>query len=567
MGTGLGGLKMRTIAAIGAMAVLGAFAPSMTQADGKPDFGLLAIHSLCIAPAADGGGQVIAPAAKLLAGYGSGGFRIHTSEPRAQAFFDNGIQLGHAFAHKDSIAAFKEARRLDPDCAMCAWGEAWARGPTINYTINDKTQAELAALAAKAWDLSRNSSEVERGLIAALKLRYAHGGGAGIGDYAYADAMDKLARAHPGDSEIAILAADAWMIPASQKNNQQNLPRAMELIQGVLAREPANSAAIHFYIHVTEMSGVGARALPYAETLQGLAPQASHLVHMPSHTYFWVGEYQKAVASNLEAAVLDEADARRSGEVDGWDRYYYGHNVQFGMGGALMSGDAANGLKLAQNTLSHVARGPGNPAFAQMARSTALFVQGRFEDPARMMAQAEPDQPLLRAMWRYARGEAAARTGDARAVRAEADRVSISDADLKPFGEFKSQVKSMVEVARLVLQGRAAMVDNRPLAAAPLFRKAAEIQEKSFVTFTDPPVWWYPPRRSLAAAELAAGQPDNAAQEAREVLKHWPRDPMSLEVLAEAERKLGKVADADRDLALARKGWRGDPASMGLAMI
>lgn len=559
---------MRTIAALGAMAAIGAFAPSMTQADGKPDFGLLAIHSLCAAPADGGGGEpAIAPATKVLAGYGAGGFRIHTADPRAQAFFDNGMQLGHAFAHKDSIAAFKEARRLDPDCAMCVWGEAWARGPTINYTIDAKAQAELAALAARAWELSRNGSETERGLIAALKLRYAHGGGGGIGDYAYADAMDKLARAHPQDSEVAILAADAWMIPASQKNNQQNLPRAMELIQGVLAREPDNSAAIHFYIHVTEMSGVGARALPYAEKLQGLAPQASHLVHMPSHTFFWVGEYQKAVTSNLDAAVLDEADARRAGEASGWNRFYYGHNVQFGMGGALMSGDAASGLKLAQATLSRDPKGPGNPAFAQMGRSTALFVQGRFEDPARLMASAEPEQPLVRAMWRYARGEAAARTGDPRAVRAEADRIAVSDADLKPFGEFRAQVKSMVEVARLVLQGRAAMLENRPLAAAPLFRKAAEIQEKAFVTFTDPPVWWYPPRRSLAAAELAAGQADNAAQEAREVLKHWPRDPMSLEVLAEAERKLGKGADADRDLALARKGWRGDPAAVRPALI
>jgi tetratricopeptide (TPR) repeat protein len=555
---------MRAVAALGAMVAIGAFAPSMTQADGKPDFGLLAMHSLCAAPGDGGGEPPIAPAARILTGYGAGGFAIRTRDPRAQAFFDNGMQLGHAFAHKDSIAAFKEARRLDPDCAMCAWGEAWARGPTINYTIDAKTQAELAALAARAWELSRDGSGTERGLIAALKLRYASGGGAGIGDYAYADAMDKLARAHPQDSEIAILAADAWMIPASMKNNRENLPRAMELIQGVLAREPGNSAAIHFYIHVTEMSGVGSRALAYAEKLQDLAPSASHLVHMPSHTYFWVGEYQKAVASNLAASA---PDARRSGETNGWDRFYYGHNVQFGMGGALMSGDAASGLKLARDTLRNTPRAPGNPAFAQMGRATALFVQGRFEDPARLMASPEPDQPLVRAMWRYARGEAAARAGDLQAVRAEADRIAISDADLKPFGEFKDQVKSMVDVARLVLQGRATMLENRPLAAAPLFRRAAEIQERAFVTFTDPPVWWYPPRRSLAAAELAAGQAGNAAEEAREVLKHWPNDPMSLDVLAEAERKLGKAADADRDLALAKKGWRGDPAAMRLALI
>jgi len=202
-----------------------------------------------------------------------------------------------------------------------------------------------------------------------------------------------------------------------------------------------------------------------------------------------------------------------------------------------------------------------------MAKATALFAEGRFEDPAKVMASVEPTEPLVRAMWRYARGEAAARAGDAQAVRGELERISIADADLKPFGEFKGQIKSMVQVAHLVLEGRAAMLENRPLVAAPLFRKAAEIQEKAFVGFTDPPVWWYPPRRSLAAAELAAGQAENAVTETREVLKHWPNDAMSLDILAQAERKLGKAADADRDQAAGKRGWKGDLGAMRLALM
>ena len=62
--------------------------------------------------------------------------------PAAQAFFDNGMQLAHAFAHKAAVEAMGEAVRLDPTCAMCLWGQAWARGPTINF---GKDQAEVAA--------------------------------------------------------------------------------------------------------------------------------------------------------------------------------------------------------------------------------------------------------------------------------------------------------------------------------------------------------------------------------------------------------------------------------------
>jgi hypothetical protein len=126
----------------------------------------------------------------LLTGYGQGGFTVTTASPAAQAFFDNGMQLAHAFAHKAAIAAFAEARRLDPACAMCAWGEAWSSGPTINY---DKDAGEIAALAIMADTAAKlansptgpRATQRERDLIAALQSRYrGHNG-----DLAFAQAM------------------------------------------------------------------------------------------------------------------------------------------------------------------------------------------------------------------------------------------------------------------------------------------------------------------------------------------------------------------------------------------
>src|SRR6202012_4648116 len=155
---------------------------------------------------------------------------VRTSNPQAQAYFDNGMQLAHAFAHKPAATAFQEAERLDPNCAMCAWGEAWARGPTINYPVSDKEQAELLAIADRAAKLAEGGPEVERKLTAALQARYRKGGGMGPGDYAFARAMDALAKPRPTDNEVAIVAADAWMIPAANKETRENLPRALELI-------------------------------------------------------------------------------------------------------------------------------------------------------------------------------------------------------------------------------------------------------------------------------------------------------------------------------------------------
>jgi hypothetical protein len=115
------------------------------------------------------GGDMTAPkTATLLPGYGGGGFPIRTTNPRAQAFFDNGMQLAHAFAHKAAIQAFHEAARLDPGCAMCLWGEAWAAGPTINYPIGAEDQTRLAALVTHARALAAAAPPKERDLIAAL---------------------------------------------------------------------------------------------------------------------------------------------------------------------------------------------------------------------------------------------------------------------------------------------------------------------------------------------------------------------------------------------------------------
>ena len=42
--------------------------------------------------------------------------------------------------------AFRTAQKHDPDCAMCAWGEALVLGPNINAPM--EAQAVVPAIAA-----------------------------------------------------------------------------------------------------------------------------------------------------------------------------------------------------------------------------------------------------------------------------------------------------------------------------------------------------------------------------------------------------------------------------------
>ncbi|MBN2971988.1 hypothetical protein JW805_08160 [Roseomonas aeriglobus] len=518
-------------------------------------------HPIC------GGDDVAAKRPTLLEGYGKGGWTISTKVPAAQAFFDNGMQLGAAFAHKASIAAMQEAARLDPGCAMCAWGDAWASGPTLNYDSEPDETAKLLIRAKQAQALAATSgTPLERALTDALVLRY-QPGKPNAGAIAYANAMDALARAHPTDVAIGTLAADAMLLAGTrEKDGRPMIDRSIVLLQDALARDPDYSPAIHFYIHATEIADVPDRATPYADRLRALAPKASHLVHMPSHTYYWIGRYQDAADANVAAVKLGIENGKRLGMTgpDGvWDLPYHAHNVHFGVGGAMMSGDKDAALLLSDPLVDVATRRDEGSVFWQAIAGMGYAAEGRFAEPAKVLSLPQPKLPYARAFWHYARGEALARQGKATEVRVEADAINRQ---LRGLDDTSGQ--RLAKIAALVLGGRAAMLDNDPRKAAKFYAAAAKIEEaKPISQYSDPPVWWYPPRRSLAEARLAMGDARAALAEADATLKRRPNDPMTLSIRARAQAALGNAGAAGRDARNALAGWRGKRAMFGRGMI
>jgi tetratricopeptide (TPR) repeat protein len=419
---------------------------------------------------------------QIMPGYGGGGFPITTKVPQAQAFFDNGMQLAHAFAHKAAIGAMAEAARLDPACAMCLWGEAWASGPTINYGKSSDELKPLADMADKAAKLAeKNGTEREKALIHALQFRYKEGGGGKPGDLAFAKAMAALASRYPADNEIAVIAADAWLMTQADtpEDVKLNANLAIPLLEGALKRDPEYTPAIHFYIHATEMAGVPALAEPYADKLAALAPRASHLVHMPSHTYYWVGRYQDAANANMRAVEIGVENAKTLGlpPPDGvWGLPYHGHNVTYGLGGALEAGDAKTALYLGRPLVARSQAKTDAPPYGQLFAASGYFAMALFADPAEVLALPQPRLPFLLAAWHYARGEALARKGNSAGVRKEAAAIRGSTGKLDS-DDGSQQAQQLTFIARDVLSGRAALLERRPSEAVADFEQAAEIQE------------------------------------------------------------------------------------------
>ena len=489
-------------------------------------------------------------------GMGDGGFPISTANPKAQAWFNYGLKMFHAFYHDDAKLAFDKAAEADPRCALCLWGQALSRGAVLNFDAEEADFKSALEIAKRAQVLAKTPQD--RLLTAALVKRYSRAqDGAAEHDFA-ADLLkaDKIS----SKPDLQLLAAQ--VVLTERRRGKTPSPeadvlasQAVALIEPVLAKAPNNTAAIHYYIHAAEVAGHPQLALPYAEKLGRLAPNASHLIHMAAHTFYHVGRYEDAAIVNASAMRTDSdhlAETKTTGGLSG--ALYYQHNLSFGMAGTLMSGDRALALKFAD----HFHRAFPEKDFAKDGMSSdegrRFVIYARYE-PQRMLTLPEPgaDSPDTRSFYHYARGEAFAALGDAKSVASEIEKITGDSRTWK--------------VARFVLTGRLAMLQHRFADAAQAFEQAVAEQDGYSPHAWDPPPWWYPVRRSAAAAWLQDGQFAKAAEAAQKSLVAWPYDPLALLILSRASDGLGKREEARRYEAQAIGLWMGDLSKVNAATI
>ena len=507
----------------------------------------------------------------IWAGLGSVTYKITTANERAQAYFDQGLRLAYAFNHGEAQRAFRVAQKLDPDCAMCFWGEALVLGPNINLPMQEDAIAPAFAAVQKAKALATKAGPREQALIAALALRYSSDPKVARApfDAAYAAEMAKVVAQFPDDDEIATLYAEAVMDlspwdywkPGGQEPNPQSTP-IVPTLERVLARNPNHPGAIHFYIHAVEASDRPKRAEPYADRLRGTIPGAGHLVHMPSHIYYRVGRYLDALEDNKTAVKVDEQYLADTNAPMGVYRLgYYPHNVHFVMAAAQMAGDGqtviAAAEKLRELIPDEAARGI---AMVQPVKAAPYFAHALFSSPEIIFALPDPGDtiPYVKAMWLYARGVALAARRDFASAAAAADAIGTLEhtADFKLLKESNIPAQDVLRIAQTLILARVAQAKGDTSIAIAQFEKAAALQDA--LPYTEPPYWYYPIRQSLAAALLQAGRFDEAEQQFQRALARAPANAWSYFGLAELYKARGNTAAANQAETDLARTWIGD---------
>lgn len=497
---------------------------------------------------------------------GSYSYRITTASPRAQRWFDQGLRLVYGFNHHEAQRAFREAARLDPQCAMCFWGIALTEGGNYNHPADAEREARALQAAQQAQRLAAGARPVERALIAAAARRHSADTAAPRErlDRAYADAMRDVARRFPDDLEAATFFADAmmnlrpWNLWTPDGRPQPGTQEIVQTLERVLAKDPNHPGAIHLYIHAVEASPQPARAEAPADRLAALMPGAGHIVHMPAHIYWRVGRYADAVKTNAAAVEADRAYFKTAQPSPIYRGLYYPHNIDFIWQSASMQGRSAETVRVAREFAASappemIAQMPDMET-APVAPIVALVRFGRWDEVLRHPAPPR-DWTYTSGVWRYARGMALHAKGQAAEAAGELRQLESIIASVPPERTiaFFFRARNVLQLAANVLAGEMAARAGDFASAERLLRAAVVEQDTHW--FSEPPPWYFPVRQSLGAVLLQAGRAADAERVYREDLQRNPANGWSLYGLAQSLRAQGKTAEAAQAEERFRSAW------------
>jgi tetratricopeptide (TPR) repeat protein len=495
-----------------------------------------------------------------------------TDSVGARRYFGQGLVLAYGFNHDGAIRSFRAAQRLDPQCALCFWGEAVALGPNINAPMDPAANAAALTAMRQAIALRDRAAPRERALIDATALRYSADPAVerSVLDLAFADAMLAAARAFPDDDDISVLAAEAAMNTSpwdywepGGRTAKGRIGAALRLVETVLARNPDHPPAIHLYIHLMEASAAPKRAESYADRLAALASAAGHLVHMPAHIYYRLGRWGDSIRANVAAARADEAWFALAGGGGIYRYGYYPHNVHFIVNSAQMAGDLTTVVRESTRLANILDPAVSQEiAWIQTINAAPYFAHAQFSDPEVVLAlpAADPRLPYVEAIRRYARAVARAHQRDRAGLEDElaALRRIRDGADFDAMIAQGVPAPDLLRLAELGARGRFALAIGDADRAVRLFRAAAEIEEG--LAYMEPPYWYYPVRQSLGAALYEAGRYADAKEAFRAALAATPANGWALWGLAQAEQALGNPVEAAAARGAFQRAWLGDPA-------
>jgi tetratricopeptide (TPR) repeat protein len=516
-----------------------------------------------------------------MAGLGNSHLEV-TATPEAQIWFDQGLNALHDFWDYEAARAFEQGIRVDAQCAMCYWGLYRAESFYLS-TAQDYAGQSLA----KAVALKEHASERERLYIDASTAHEDALKNPGPLGPAFAKEMQvwrKLVTDYPDDVQARIFFA-----------RRAGGREALETFQAILKDNPNDSAANHYYIHELEGGPHPELALHSADIVAGLAPASGHMVHMPGHIYFRIGDYVRAEQAFASSMDVDERYMREQ-HVQPDDDWNYVHNLMYGIANLMEEGKLSAATALSARLTA--ARGELlSSLYVNSSRDSIsrldprLPVALRTADWAQVLkllrasgASARPNLDFLsRQLITFAEGMQAIETRDLTKAETLSARF---DAELKHMNSQSSDAVEMsgptmgsgpptlqvmpdallrpllnsLNVMSLELRGSLSAAEGQPTDAMSLFSKAA--QAEIGLGYHEPPASIRPVGEAEAAAMMAIGHWTDAIAAYERALRQRPRSGFALYGIALCREKAGATESAVKSYLDFLVAWKGADSTL-----
>jgi tetratricopeptide (TPR) repeat protein len=528
------------------------------------------------------------PGPQRMSGIGNIEMQI-TSSPEAQMWFNQGLNLLHDFWDYESAKAFEQSIRVDPQCAMCYWGLYEAEASFHSTTKHYAGQA-----LAKAVSLEAHVSKTERLYIeaSAARERALKAANQEPDSSQEVKLWGELVKYRPKDWQARIFLAEAIGDGYDDKGEPRARQKeALAILQGVLKDEPENSAANHYWIHAVEASAHPEQALRSAEILASLAPASGHMVHMPGHIFYRMGDYARAQGAFTASMEADEryVQAQHVQPDDDWN---YVHNLMYAIANLMEEGRlkeaTALSLKLtgsrgqlettlypwstrdsisrldprlplalrmadwaqALELLKSVPIPAGLPSLGFLARELSEFATGMQALETENVMEAEEASARLDAeLWRVSQQLKDAAAGKTN----EAEMASAGKLQVMPDALPQSLV-NYLSIMSLELRASVLAARGQTDEAKQLFARAD--QEEKALGYREPPGYIRPVGETEGAALMAVGDWTDAKSAYNGALRERPRSGFPLYGIALSSEKAGEAEAAAAGYAEFVAAWK-----------
>lgn len=529
-----------------------------------------------------------------MTGIGNSHLKI-TATPDAQAWFDQGLNLLHDFWDYESERAFEESIRVDPQCAMCYWGLEQALLFRHNEGSPYSQQALAGAVKLKAR-ASRQEQLYIEAAVAAEDAAAAEREGTPANNDKEVALLRQLVKAFPNDLQAKIFLSSAVRDGYTDAGDpKKGTKESIAILQEVLKTEPNDSAANHYWIHAIEPSAHPEEALQSSALLASLAPASGHMVHMPGHIYYRVGDYAHAEHWFAQSTAVDEKYMRDQ-HIDVDEDWNYVHNLMYSIANLMEEGKLFEATTLSAKLSG--ARGQfsatlytHSPRDGMTRIDPQLPVALRTGDWAHLLIllqSAKPDEKLENLnflagqLTKFATGMQAAQAGDlttaqncSTALDVDLWRMSQQVKDtpkkkpssltlpvLMPVMPDAQAAPLLASLSIMSLELRATILaaQKRLPESKKLFDQAA--REEAELGYREPPTYIRPVGETAGFVLLQAGDFAGAHAAYASALKERPQSGFGFYGLARSSEAAGNTALARTEYAQFLEAWKnGDPAA------